>query len=324
MSRLGVAVVAVCGVAVGVLVMLVVDLFTAQTSHELRRDRDRLAARVAELETTPAVAPVAPCEAPASRGPAPDEAFDSILSRAELERFLIELASRNVWDPKTYWALTGPFREFHMMLTVVGEGKVYLEGVIHPQPTSDGLMPVSVMFRPGELADLDAAYSNRNRVIIRLAQAAGLTSEELNRLVLVLVLTPLVQGRVEEAVMQFSGGMPQRVRQHFLECMVSLKTPGYSGAKLYGVESPAIGFPLSERCVADVVFAGSDIGIIHSEVNYAKMGPWWSIVLHSAKSDDFTQSEASPPGILEWPRLTEEEMVQFIDAIVSKPKQDEG
>lgn len=231
--------------------------------------------------------------------------------------FATELHDAGAWDPQHYWLIGGPTGvapKAHMMLTVTGEGKVYVEAVVDLNGLDGDTMWVTLVFKPGELSDLNKATANRNTLIITVARAMHLTDQELTRLESTLLLLPLVQSwAIDDAMVEFVGYMPQRVQMRFAESLRYYTAPDMARSDniLLDGFGPAIGFSLSERYVAEVAFMGAAVTETYDDTNYHQFGPWWSVMIHDAAYNDYTSADAPEKRSdgwtwLPWPRLTTE------------------
>lgn len=241
-------------------------------------------------------------------------------------RFATKLIKKDVWKPdRYYWCVAGPLHspKVHMMLTEVGEGKVYMEGIVLPH---SGTMYVVVVFKPGETADLHEAVLNRNTCIREVARAMELTDEELARLDAVISIVPLVRAAdPREEMLQFVAALPDRVETRFRRCAL-FQAAGSDAARVAGMEldsdGPTIGFPLSDRYLLELAFMDPWGTVIYEDTNYLEVGPWWSVLIHDPVATDFSSAEEpqkSEDGTMriDWPRLTLEE-VDAIRELISR------
>ena len=116
MSKLTATIAALCCLVVGLFSGLLIGSLAGGSSQE------RGANTKAERPATPGGWKLLE-EIPARLGP--DSRF---LPFAE------ELNRAGLWDPGDYWSISAPTNAFccaHLMLTLVGEGKVYLEAIAH-------------------------------------------------------------------------------------------------------------------------------------------------------------------------------------------------
>ena len=290
---------------------------TAQVAS-LEAQIEELRQPTAELEAVPAQATEFAdwgilAELPQSIGPG-----------TETLGLLTRLDAAGIWDASSHgWGIAmvgGTVCELQVPCAVVGEGKVYMELICTLRVQKEDPLDITVIFKPGETAELEQAVGNRNERLMAIANAAGLSAPEQLRLLAVLAFLPAGRDTAaEQAMRQFVEAMPESAQQRFWRCWSCLKNK--IAAVQAGIDlrsqAPAVGFPLSDRYVAQVIFAPVASSLAYGKhMDYQKFGPWWSLVLEPGTDDWYTsmqgQRELGETRIeLNWPRLSLED----VDAI---------
>jgi len=204
----------------------------------------------------------------------------------------------------------------HFNSTVTGEGKVGSE--LEVMPFSDHVS-ATLTFYASPMADLRRARENRNERILQVARALNLSRDEIRRLKAILQFLPIPSSRSEEAprraLSEFLSNLPKRVQTEFLDTWqawlaeeFSYETGGLPPGKVFARGcGPAIGFPLSERHIADIGFCLFDAMEFHDAEHY-EFGPWWSIALWPRDDTSHTDPKhvvrAKDVTMKAWPRLT--------------------
>ncbi len=248
--------------------------------------------------------------------------------------FATKLYEDELWDPEDFWEITAnpAACDARFSLELHGEGNIWM--YVIPNLASDYGDPpwVTIIFKPSGIASRSAAVANRDRGILGVGRAMGLSAEELDRLKTTLALLPLAYGNdaaVDDAMARFVRALPKRVLARFERCLsycaVPDPTESFTLARVrqemrnrsQGImldnDVPAIGVILSERTVLEVAFTATEPGGSQGAWEYQEPGPWWSIMIHDADWTDFTSSEepevkADGNTYLPWPRVTIEEI----------------
>ena len=234
-------------------------------------------------------------------------------SNSRFHSFVNTMLSEGAWDGRNWLiGLVGARHIAYLNLFVSGEGKLFMEAIIDLDLDLDETMYVTLVFRPADVADLQAALANRNRKIIVTGRAMGLTERELDRLEDALLLFPLARpSGIKEGMLQFVGRMPDRVCRQFAQRLVyemdeAAASRDQVDLRGYG---PAVGIPLSERYVADMCFMPAEQARLQGRIDpELQFGPWWSVAIYSARRAGLTQlpggRNSIDSGTISWPRLT--------------------
>ena len=226
-------------------------------------------------------------------------------------RFATNLRDCGAWDPQGEWAIHSPWLTMHFGMLVYGEGKLFMMGVARPGGADE--VDVTMVFKVSDVSDLDKALDNRNRRFGQVGRAFGLDDAELRRLAAIGDLLPLAyDNHVETAMTAFLRDMPPRVRKDFVECLLYLgnKKAAKAAKVMILDDCPAIGFPLSDHCMAEVVFGAEETSRGFPSMEYHE-GPWWSLIFF--RSGRYLSGDPEKPdrdGVTEvhWPRLTLDEV----------------
>jgi len=223
-------------------------------------------------------------------------------------RFLSALEAAKVWNEKSYWAIhskgVGP-NEVALSLDAVGEGAVAIMGVVHCNTWGGSDLMVTLVFR-GQPLRADLASTHLRSRIMAVGRGMELSAEELGRLEKFATRVHVPHpARLKETMVQFALGMPDRITQQFTLCLQTLG----ERSELLEVEFPAIGFQLSDKYVADLAFAATELPVGAKDVNYETFGPWWSVVISAAGARECTaprsiNARGTTLGEMTWPRLT--------------------
>jgi len=220
------------------------------------------------------------------------------------------------WGPWVVSVQSSGYVELHFdLLEQRSEGHLLIEIAVAQVDDGDGLAFMAIMFEPEPIAaDLKRALSCRNKVVNAAARILDFSPEELARTEGVLQELPMAKAiAVRRAMMQFVALAPESVQRHFQECLLYEENPHLpkpEGVLAVGGFGPAIGMTLSDRWLMDIVFgACEEIRLWGADANVGELGPWWSIVLRSPEWRDNSSADWEKPGsLLEWPRLTVEEV----------------
>ncbi|NQU21053.1 MAG: hypothetical protein HQ567_07195 [Candidatus Nealsonbacteria bacterium] len=317
MSKANIVIVAMGGLAVGVLLGLIVATLIGESPADVASEQDRV-----PIENE------SPQEGLASRKAAGDgkaagdwgplsQLAKEVGPGSRFLKFATRLHDEGVWDSGWYWSITAPTNPsstVKLNLTAIGEGKVYLEAIVHVHSAGDPMW-VTLVFKPGEGSRRALATANRNERILAVGEAINLTPEELTRLDTLLRLLPLVpRSEVESGLEQFILRLPKRVVERFPKCLAYYATPDAAVADSITLDGdgPAVGIMLSKRAVVEVAFMATEPSGCGYKWEYLKPGPWWSVMIHDAAYEDYTSAEeprvADGTTWLPWPRVTVEEI----------------
>ena len=120
----------------------------------------------------------------------------------------------------------------------------------------------------------------------------------------------------------FLGDTPERVQKQFRRCWALTRVGYGERAQLrmaLGSAPPAVGFPLSDKWKAEVVFAATEIfwwG--DKKANHDELGPWWALILHPSSTDWTDLAPEAKSGeytMLAWPELTTAECEKLLQAL---------
>lgn len=333
MNRISVGLIGLCSLAAGILIGLGIAVFTQPTLRELEGERDKLVAQNSELQkalTEKAESPEpanGKAELAQMSGKPSAMSWGPMLSVPEdfgpgspFRQFAVTLRERGLWK-ENGWAIRripAGTSDFHLDLWEPGEGKIMIEAIL-PGIEHGRFDSLYILFQPWELADLKKASIHLHAKVMGLGRAFGLSEEECSRLDLLCRAVPVARpSQFKDAIAVFTRDMPQRVQDRFIRCLEVARKQSLhqDGAESLVYNTPAIGCPLSNRFLVELVFGAADDsawGLAH----YNDVGPCWTLCLVPANRDARTSWKeptrvGNGPVDLDWPRLTMKEFERVL------------
>jgi len=176
----------------------------------------------------------------------------------------------------------------HILYYVPGPGKVYAD--LEVFPLGDELI-VKILY--GFDMPISKSRSNRDARILQAARALEYTDVEIKRIKGVLKNLPLAhKTNCQSKIIEFLSLLPPKVVNAF--------------SKAVDAESePAVGFPLSDKHIMEILFCRSTSGGFYdNKSEWGKMSHWWTVIFHDVNDESYTGGK---PYQL-WPRLSLKEV----------------
>ena len=317
-SKIGAAIFGMCCLAVGLMLGLLVAALT---------DRSPTIEQNEPLKADAEPQPPPPNPDPRTQTPVDWGLLRTIPERlgpgTPFHRFATRLHAAGAWHSQNHWSIDcilGEPSYAHLDMFVPGEGKILIECVVGtgiPGETVEDLV-TTLLFRPGQVADLDQAASHLHRRVLAVGKARKLTDAEQRRLKVFLNCICLARRRsIHRGMLVTVAPMPDRIRRQFAESL-EFYAEKLSVGSAFTYDPPAVGSELGKQHVVELVFAATETsGVYGDTVNYHKPGVWWSLEIGDKGNAVFTSAKGATKVAgghrgPSWPRLT----IAEIDAMM--------